>query len=185
MMSAELLESFDDVPPSDPVDQAYDLGFRDGQAAAQDLARSDQNRLSEELVQSIRDLEFSFAEARADLTAALAPVFDAICNKLFPAIIDEVYARKIAEIISTAAQRQTPDRFQLAVHPDQCAAVQSAAVILGLDLAVVPDDELGAYAARLGHAEAAELFDAASLLAEVAAILQTMTHPTERNRVHG
>ncbi len=185
MMTAKLLESFDDVPPADPVDQAYDLGFRDGQAAAADLAQADQNRLSEELVQSIRDLEFSFAEARADLTAALVPVFDAICDKLFPAIIDEVYARKIAAFIATAAQRQTPDRFQLVVHPDQRAAVQAAAAMFDMDLAVVADGELGTHAARLGHAEAAEHFDAARLVAEVAAILQTMTNPTERNRVHG
>jgi flagellar biosynthesis/type III secretory pathway protein FliH len=185
MMSAKLLESFDEVPPSDPSGEAYDQGFRDGQAAAEHLAQADQNRLSEELVQSIRDLEFSFAEARADLTAALAPVFAAICDKIFPAIIDGIYARKIADVISTAAQCQTPDRFQLAVHPDQSGAVQAAVGIFGMDLKVVPDAELGKYAARLDHAENAELFDAEHLVAEIAAILQTMTHTAERNRAHG
>jgi len=184
-MAASILPSFDVAPPPSAEDEAYARGLADGRAAATEEHAAQQDRLSAELVQNIKDIEFKFAEARADITQAIGPVFGAICDKLFPAIVDQVYVFRIADMLRDAALAQTPDQMTLVVHPDQLCVVRAAAQELSPQVSVHADPGLSLHAVILKNTDGQRLFDPESLINSVSALMETIVHPSERRQTDG
>ena len=184
-MSARLLESFDEAPPPSAEDQAYESGYADGHAAAEQGFAADQARLSDLMVQNLKDLEFSFTEVRADMIRALGPLFAAICDKILPSIAGDLFAFHLAEVLHNAAQSAAPDSLVIAVHPDQLAAVATAARASGVSVTVQADPQLAQHALRHGAQEGTSVYDGDALLAAVAAVLENIAQPNERTQSHG
>lgn len=184
-MTARILESFDAEPAPSADEIAYLRGVEDGKAAALAEMANAQDRLTAELVQNLNDLEFKFAEARADITQAISPVFQAMSDKLFPAIVDRLYIFRIADILRDAAMAQVPEQLSLAVHPEQVDVVSAAARELSPQVVVVPDPDLTLNAVLLRYADESRLFDPEHLLGQIATLLDTIINPTERKRDDG
>lgn len=180
MMTASLLECFDAPPPPSAEERAYTQGYEAGlEAAARDHA-ANQSRLSQELVQNIKDIEFKFAEARAEVTRAVAPVFAAVCDRLFPAIVDQIYSFQIAEILRDAVLAQAPAEITLSVHPDQSAVVRAAAQELSLKINVEADTTLEPHAVMVRHGNTRTQYDPDEMISQITAVLETIARPTER-----
>ena len=184
-MASQLLESFDAPPPPSDADRAYERGYAEGHAAAATECAENQALLTDELVQNLKDLEFRYAEVRADVLGAISPLFAVICEKVFPEIVDRVFAFQVAEILRDAAVSQMPASLSLAVNPAQFAAVSAAAEELSPAISVYPDESLGRHAMILGGPPESRLFDPDHLVAQIARILDALARPHERKATHG
>ncbi|MEM8537130.1 MAG: hypothetical protein AAGF56_04625 [Pseudomonadota bacterium] len=180
------LESFDDdTPVIDPAEAAYHEGFTAGQAAGQAAAEADQLALKASLVQAIADLEFTYSEARGEMTRALAPVFQALVEKVLPHCIAGGFATQIASVISAHVAAGQTSGLSIIVHPSQRAAITAA---LGDDanrIAWGEDAALDVHAAWVGHAAGEVLINFDQLLDEISAILGALNSDDMRSDSNG
>lgn len=182
MALARLLEDFDAgaaavaTPPRDPAsDPLYQEGYAAGLAARQ----AEDARLEAELIQTIGEIAFGYAEAQAMLLASLSPLFDAISDKLVPASRDGFPAHVAAALMSAATQ-DLGRPLELQVHPRMVAAIaQTVARQSGLALRVLPNAALPEHAARFSGPHGETLLDidglCAALRESIAALTDTQT----------
>lgn len=131
MIEAIILDDFATAPPANdtPV-QDYDTGVADGYAKATNEISKSQTLLTDALVQSIQDMNFTYSEVRHEILSGLGAVFDGILDQLLPAMIDHRLKSEIKDRVA-ATTEQHLGQPQLRLHPDTAEALNSSA---GIDL---------------------------------------------------
>lgn len=185
-MSALSLEPFDAAPVDDSGPNAtYQEGYEDGLRAGLAAAQADSTALHASLVQAISDVDFSYAEARAQLLTALQPLFATITEKLLPQCIGTGFPAHILDELNAAANSGASGPMRIHVHPDQQDAVRKTAECLKTDISVGADPSLDLHAAWIQCGNAEAKLDLDRLLAQITQALEPMMLSQDRTNTDG
>ncbi|SIT89093.1 hypothetical protein SAMN05421665_2871 [Yoonia rosea] len=180
------LESFDDDTVQEAhTPEGYEQGFAEGYAEGLAAAKSVHATLQQEFVQNIADLEFKYQEVRGELTRSLGPLFDILCNKLFPHLVEEGFASQIAHILLQTAAQNPALEFTLAIHPEQYDAVTSALEASSINVALTSDPELTKNEAWVRCGQDAQHVDLDHMLNDIRLILSAVDFIEMRTTPHG
>ncbi|MEM9317789.1 MAG: hypothetical protein AAGA70_02145 [Pseudomonadota bacterium] len=122
------LEDFDSAPkaqpepkvPPPPTEPEIDIegiraaAFEDGYKSGWDDCHAEnvksEQAVSSDLLQSLKDMELTFQEARGDVLAAIRPVIDAIIEQLLPKLatdgLSAMVAKELMPLLEDAADLQ-------------------------------------------------------------------------------
>lgn len=180
------LESFEAVAAGDHSQSPdYSQGFEDGHAAGLAAARAADAALTEQFVQSILDIDVTYAEAQGQILRSLAPLFDTIVARVLPLCVDLGFADQLAAILREAAECNMGAPLSIEVHPDRHDAVAQAMAGLSTQVHLQTDPALGPHAARIGKAPAESLLDIDAMLAGIRDIFGAIHSPDDRSESHG
>ncbi len=181
-MGEALLESFDAAPARSLSDLAYEKGFLHGQEEALARHADEQSKLSQELVQAVKDLEFGFAEARGEIIQGLRPLFQSICERILPEVAAHSLSIQIAEVLYSAASATSPTEMTIAVSPEQFEVVREGVASVSDAITVATDSGLSTHAVSIEHSKKSVVFDYDALAQSIAEILSNFDQIQE-NRV--
>lgn len=185
-MPAVLLESFDNGADTAPApDLGYDTGYAAGRAEALAEAAAAQDALQAEVVQTIADLGFTFAEAKRDITLALGPLFDQVIDTLLPHCVRVGFGGEIASLITARLQEALGGGLSLTVHPDQETALTSAFAGVSVRPQIATDASLKPHEAWVGFATSTTHLDLDTLCDDIGSILSAIHLTPERTQSHG
>ncbi len=180
------LESFEDViTQDDTVSEDYNRGYEEGLAAGTAAAQAEVGALQQQFVQSICDMDFTYAEARGQLLLSLEPLFSALVTQVLPHCIENGFAGHLRKVLQQAAEDDASAPISLFVHPDNYDAVLALKGALPAAISVQPDPSLDIHAAWIEKIQHGTLLDTAALLAEITTALSLMTNPETRIESHG
>lgn len=186
MAQSLTLESFEDVlaDPAGPSPD-YNRGYEDGLAAGTAAAQAEAAGLSESCVQALSDIDFTYAEARGQVLAALAPLFSAVIEQILPHCVEAGFAGQVAETLLQAAKSDTNAPIKLHLHPDYAEAVKSATAELSNRITVVSDPAQDLHAAWIQTGDHETRLDVGALLVQIGEILSALDDTQQRNDLHG
>jgi flagellar assembly protein FliH len=184
-----ILEPFDkpvEVTDDHTISQDWHDGHAAGFAAGQAVMERQQDRLREDVVQAVLDMNFTFAEARTQVLKSLAPLLDRVVSQLLPAMSRDVTVPRIVEMMLAAAQLDSRAPMAIHVHPTVLAGLH-AAWPAGAATAVtlIPDPGLSPGQALMQHNETETLLDPEGVLLRVREIFATLTAETTERPHHG
>ncbi len=186
MIHALSLESFDDPEASASQETTiYQDGYDQGLADARKSQEADQSELTIGLVQAISDLEFKYVEARAEITASLAPMFEAVTQKVLPQCISHSFIMQITAILNGSTAQCASIPLKIAVHPSQKDAVALALKQSVSNAVITADDQLSNHAAWICHDREETHFDMDAVAKKIEVILSTISQLEERDNING
>lgn len=185
-MSPLSLESFeaalaDDDSQSSGFNEGYQQGFDAGCAAA----AADQAALSAALVQSINDINFTYAEARAQVLQSLGPLFETLIAQVLPHCVENGFADQLVGALAQGAAIDTNGAICIHVHPDQQDAVEAATADLPTEIDVLADPALGLHAAWIKRDATETKLDLDRMLVQITEVLCAIANPENRITSHG
>ena len=135
--------------------EAFENGYRSGWDDATHAHAESQTSISAELAQNLRDLSFTYHEARDHLLGGLAPLFRGIVETMLPALADHS-ARKqpAAQQLEEIARNRADQPVVISVAPESCERVR--AILddnLPMDVSVLSESTLGDGQARIGFGD--------------------------------
>lgn len=166
---------------------AYERGYAAGWEDAVAARDSDALRLREDLAQNLRDLAFTFQEARAHVLRSLEPLLRAMVDRVLPETARAGFGAVVAAEAMAAARSAAAAPVEILVAPESIAAVETA---LGEDpalpLRLVADPMLAEGQARFRMGAEETALDQAALLAAIRGLVDDfLTQPHERAVLHG
>ncbi len=172
--------SRDTVP--DETLPGYDAGFRAGQAAAE----AKQAATDAQLVQSIDDIAFGFAEARQTILQGLEPLFSALVTQVLPRTSEESFRAQLVQILMDGAAQDVAQPAVISVHPQQVETLSALFTSLGFaDLTVHPDPGSTPNAALISRGDVETALDVDGMIARIIEILQIVTEASDERIAHG
>ena len=192
MARLPLLESFDAregpihearelLPSSDWID-GHAQGLADGQAEA----AAAQTALSAEIVQTLADLAFGYAEARTHILQGLKPLFAAMINRILPGLAEAAFATQLIRMLQDVAERDSALPAELSVNPariDGLTALLPFAV--GAPVVLVADPAIGIDQAVLRSGRAETALDVGAIIAGMQAALGAIFETAEEGKLNG
>ena len=155
---AELaLESFDVQQASVPA-QTFEDGFEAGYALAKSEAEAEQSDQTAQMVASLAELSRQRSSAEEQVLASLSPLFDAIVERLLPAMALEAIGHQIVEVLQERAAGVSGLAGVLRLSPSDHLFVSAAITDAGLPVTMMADPSLGPGQAVLGDATGLEDF---------------------------
>lgn len=131
-MHAPQFQDFESVDPTaspgDARSPTFEAGFAEGLAEGRRLAIEEDALLTAVATQSLVDMQFGYAEARAHFVALLEPLFTELVTNLLPEIALRSLAANVASTLQSAAFRDVAAPVQILVHPDNVAALSRLAM---------------------------------------------------------
>lgn len=180
------LESFDGAAIDDPSqNESYQDGYDQGYAAGFQAAREEAAGLSEDIVQAINTIDFTYAEAQSQILGALSPLLHAVVSKVLPHCVEAGFGDQIAQLLIQAAEQEVGAAITLHVHPNQHAAVAKAAQNAPAKVIIQTDPNLSEHAAWIRRADTEALVDMDQLLTAISEILGAIDHLENRTDTHG
>lgn len=180
------LESFDDAVAQEPSqNQHYQSGYDDGHAAGLQAAHEEIAALSEQFVQTLNDVDFTYAEARKQVFDSLIPLMTEVVEKVLPHCVTNGFSNQIVDLLIQTAAKQTGTAITLQVHPSQHAAVAEASQNIAAEVIVQSDPTLSEYAARIKNGDAEQILDMDTVLTAISEILGAVHHSEDRTNTHG
>jgi flagellar assembly protein FliH len=104
--------------------EGYDTGYRAGWDDACATCVAEQDRIGEEFARNLRDLSFTFHEARAHVLSGVAPVLRAAFQSLFPALIGEALAARVHEALEADVGAAAQQPVRICVSPADAGALR-------------------------------------------------------------
>ncbi|PUB11613.1 hypothetical protein [Yoonia sediminilitoris] len=186
MTSVLMLESFEAaVAVDDAIGPEYSQGYQDGLAAGTAAVQVEIGMLDDTIVQCISDIEFTYAEARAQLLCSLQPLFTTLVEKILPQCVDSGFVAQVAGILYNAAEQDTQPEITLHVHPQNVAQIANQLASLEKDVAVKPDQTLSTHAAWLLQGRVETFLDLDSLLEDITEALNTISLEQDGSEANG
>jgi len=139
-----------------PGTDGFEAGYRAGWDDAVRAAAEDEARVRADLARNLRDLGFTYREARAQVMASLEPLLRDVTERLLPDIARDALAPRIVEMLMTMAQGAAETPVELVIAPGARAAVDrmlSPAPGLPLTVREEPTLDIGQAVLRHGTAE--------------------------------
>lgn len=169
--------------PAGPTED-WQNGHAAGFEEARVLAEADANALGAEIVQSLSDMSFGFAEARAAVLQQLEPLFDALISKFLPEFAAQSMVPMIRDRLMAIAADAIDRPLTLSVPPDQIVAVSDLlAEAPNLPFTARSDPTLGSGQALVSAADHEEMIDLGAVLAVAQETLSALADtPQERSQ---
>jgi flagellar biosynthesis/type III secretory pathway protein FliH len=158
-------------------EEGYAQGFLDAQAEATASLLADDTRLSAEFVEALSDARLTNEAARRHVMAGLAPMVEAVCRAIAPALAEAGLAAEIAARVERAFLAAPDAVPRLRCAPEIVERV--AAVFAERELAAVIEaaPELLRREAELSWDDGYDRIDLDACVAEVAACLASHLTP--------
>ncbi len=166
---------------------AFEAGYRAGWDDAVRAAAEDEARVRADLARNLRDLGFTYREARAQVMASLEPMLRDLTERLLPELARDALAPRIVEMLMTLAQGAAETPVELVIAPGARAAVDrmlSPAPGLPLTVREEPTLDIGQAVLRHGATETRIDLDAVAEAARsgIAALYALTESPEEERR---
>lgn len=135
MTISHLLESFEGSTPARETnteglkadeelaifERGHKAGWDDCIAAQNSAAQA----LEENLAQNLRDLSFTYHEARSAVLQAIKPFIVSLVDTALPSFADKELGAKLAEFLHARTKDQISPQLKLSTHPSRVQFVQS------------------------------------------------------------
>jgi flagellar assembly protein FliH len=166
---------------------AYEKGYAAGWEDAIAAQEGDALRLREDLSHNLRDLAFTFQEARAHVLRSLEPLLRAMVDRVLPEAARAGFGAAVVAEAAAAAGAAATTPVEILVAPENVAAVEAA---LGEDPALpvrlVADPLLAAGQARFRMGAEEGAFDQDALVAAIRGhVADFLNQSPERHAHHG
>jgi flagellar assembly protein FliH len=138
MSVSHLYENFSGraAPPAKAAEQAEDAledvklnAFENGyQAGWDDAVKAQDNadsKLTEEFLQNIQDLSFTYHEALSKLSVGMKPLMSAIVTKLLPQVAAQSLGPQIMAQIDILMKEQSDALLEIAVSPEKKPVIEA------------------------------------------------------------
>lgn len=166
----ELLQEPVNPEPGDDTMAAFDEGYRNGWEDCAKAEAEANRKIGADLAANLQDLSLSYAEARADVLAALGPLFEEIAAQLLPTLAAEAVAPAVIAELRAAAETASDGRAILLAPPTAMGALARLIETqdgLEIELRAEPAFAEGQVSLRFGGARRdIDLSDAALRMAE-------------------
>jgi flagellar assembly protein FliH len=142
--------------PSAGVQEAWDAGYRAGWDDAVRAAAEDEARLRADFAGNLRDLGFTYQEARAQVLASLEPLLREVTEQLLPDLAREGLAPRIIDALMARADTAAAAPVEIVIAPAARPALDRLMVPTpGLPVAVreEPTFDVGQAVLRIGQTE--------------------------------
>lgn len=172
----------DDGP--DPVEaarvQGYEAGYKSGWDDAVKSQADDRQAIGAELAQNLRDLSFTYFEARDEIISALTPFLEQLVDALFPALLAESTASSVVAELTSKVHKACDGGGRLYLSPDDLDVVRSLLNDAGVEnITLLEEEALFSGQARLCAAAREVEFDAERLVIRLRASLGASRDPFE------
>jgi flagellar assembly protein FliH len=164
----------------------YDAGYRAGWDDAAAAHGSEQDRIGEDFARNLRDLSFTYHEARGHVTSGVAQVLRAFVDGFFPALVAEALAARVLESLEDDIDLAARQPVRLQVSPRDAPVLRRLLVSVGTlpcEIDEEPTLAQGQLLCRLGARELEVDLDAA--LAAARDALDALNDATTRTLRHG
>ena len=173
-------------PEPDGPSEDWQNGHAAGFEEARVLIEADANALGSELVQTLSDMSFGIAEARAEIMSQLAPLFDVLISKFLPDFAAQTLVPLVRERMLSVAAEALERPLTLRVAPDQIVAVSDAlAETPHLPFTALSDPTLGAGQALISAPGHEEMVDLGAILALAQETLAALTDTLQERSHNG
>jgi flagellar assembly protein FliH len=112
-----LAEIPENMAPSDEDMATFDEGYRSGWDDCAKAEADTNRRIGADLAANLDALSLSYAEARADVLAALGPLFEDIAAQLLPRLAAEAVAPAVIAELRAAAEAASAGRAVVCAAP--------------------------------------------------------------------
>ncbi|MBW7920956.1 MAG: hypothetical protein H3C51_02525 [Rubellimicrobium sp.] len=188
MSIATLFECFDSAADPGPATPGEDwlAGHAAGLAEGLAQAEAAQDALRHDTARAIADLGLTFAEARADVLARLAPLFATLAERIVPRILDATLGAALLDELTAAAGADSDGPLTLHVAPDDLPAVRAILPLVpGTPATVTADTRLAPGQVLVGRGDAATSLDLARLGSAISDALAAVSDPFHERTDHG
>ena len=110
----------------------YEAGYAAGWEDAVRAAQADRTRVAEDLARALRDLSFTYVEARAALLQGLEPLLHCMVDRVLPDLARDTLGPAVLSHLMTAAGTVLDSPVQLIVSPSDLVAVETALAAAGV-----------------------------------------------------
>ena len=157
---------------------AYEEGYKSGWDDSARAAENEMRAVGEELARNLRDLGFTYFEARAELTEVMKGFLCELLDKLFPALLPEAAAATLVDEITALSGDALDGRMDLLVSPDDAETIRRLLDQAGIEGASLCEEPaLASGQARLQASAAQVVIDADRLTRSLRdALRPTLTH---------
>lgn len=107
--------------------QAYEAGYKAGWEDAARAAAQEHQRIGADLAHNLRNLGFTFHEARSHVMSAVGPILRQLVEKLLPQILSGTLGARVVEEIEPLLDAAADARVEIAVAPQDMATLEKLA----------------------------------------------------------
>ncbi|MEM9343320.1 MAG: hypothetical protein AAGA87_09755 [Pseudomonadota bacterium] len=166
----------------DPAETArvegYEAGYKSGWDDAVKSQSDDRQAVGAELANNLRDLSFTYFEARDEIISALSPFLEQLIDTLFPALLAESTASSVCAELTSEVHLACDGGARLYLSPDDIEVVRSLLNDARVEnVTVIEEELLLSGQARLCAAAREVHFDADRLVKRLRASLSAEGDP--------
>lgn len=166
--------------------EAFENGYKSGWDDATHAHSESQASISAELAKNLRDLSFTYHEARDHLLGSLAPLFRGIVESLVPVLAEHSLASNVAQQLEEIARDRADCRVEIHLAPANREKLN--AIIdpeLPMDVSVTGDSTLGDGQARMVFGTEEREIDIADIVDTIRFALAGIGTQTHEEQDHG
>ena len=165
---------------------AFENGYKSGWDDATHAHSESQASISSELAQNLRDLSFTYHEARDHLLGSLAPLFRGIVETMLPVLSEHSLASHVAQQLEEIARDRADCRVEIHVASANCDKVRDILdPDLPMDIAVSGDTTLGDGQARMVFGTEEREIDITDIVDTIRSALAGANAPNPEEQAHG
>lgn len=166
---------------------AYETGYSAGWEDAVAAQSGDELRIREDLARNLRDLSFTYHEARAHLLRGLEPLLRGMADLVLPELARATLGASVVQLLLAEAGQAGSAPIMLCVSPANRAAIETA---LGdepaLPVTLIEDPELGDGQVRFRFGADERDLDLQAVLTAISGLVADFLNVSdERQAKHG
>ncbi|WP_380055115.1 hypothetical protein ACFE33_14990 [Falsihalocynthiibacter sp. SS001] len=166
--------------------EAFEQGYKAGWEDSVASSVADQDKISAEFARNLRDLSFTYYEARAAIVKSWEPIIRGMLTSVLPQIARESLGQIICDDIMELSKNNSEVPVLITVSPDSTAALKHLCNEVNyLPLSVVEDPTLGEDQALIRLGESERLVDLDSVLDGFSEALAGFFEITDEVPAHG
>ena len=166
--------------------EGYEDGYKTGWDDAIRSAEEDARNVSAELSRNLRDLSFTYFEARDDILAAVEPFLAELLETLFPELLAEAVAASIAADLAERVKDRHNGQVRIMISPEDGEVVRRLVGLTeGPEVEIVEEAALASGQAEICSERRDILVEPDTLIARLRAALEPAMPEEEKVQAHG
>ncbi|GAA6208928.1 flagellar biosynthesis protein [Cognatishimia sp. WU-CL00825] len=168
-----------------PNSAAYEDGFKAGWEDAMAANAQDKTALSATLASNLRDLAFTFFEARSATLENLDEMVDVMVAKALPEIARATLGLRLAQLLRGLSHQGEDAEIELCANAGDVAAIQAIMTdVPGVALGVVADPKLPEGCVQWRIQDQEHQLDIESLISEINTAVRGFLHEMKKEKRH-
>lgn len=166
---------------------AYEDGYKAGWDDAVAAEEESQARIATDFARNLRDLGFTYAEARAHVLDGITPLLCLMAEKILPETARDCFAENILDLVRAEAGKSADQPIQIVINPSQRAALDSLLeqAAPAFPLVVTEEDSLGPGQAHIRSGAGETTLDIDEAEARIREAVAAALTPKQEAKDHG